>query len=657
MPSPKPLRKTEALSDAAQLYKRLVKDIGRGVNSYDLELITELAGELGAPDSESIESFITEKKISPEDFLRSFFKAGKPLALMMKDVLKTFEQSGAQHGDSNIKIKFNFSKQQEHEFDLTHFREWMEIWERVQVRSITRRWSTESIWKLFYVLRDRNITGNRNGINGWLSEYEDRRRWPSALPAQPVIGHQELDEQIDRIWRLVDDLIRTCRKYGPERSDLGSPRAEAADTDQEAETDDGQERISLARIDHDIWFSQIITFVRGIPDYIARMSPDRVDEACRDIASDVKKIFDDTEEELDVSESMERRLEEFLNLPIWRQRHELYSVWVGCQFANVLGHDRIALHTASGLLSFSFRGVHLGTWQREPVPLYLWCEVRSPLEKPSGAGRKKAIQPDYRAIPAPMSSPELCEIVVECKQYWLGNAREFSEAINDYARGCPHAGVVLVNYGKVPASTSGLIEHEFIDRVALIENFRPGIEEGKKKFRDFISDKIGNPKPEFPTASPNPTQIAGPVTVTLNWGASPRDLDLHSAVFLQSADSIDVSFPQKGQMIPVGRGNIFYHKDVTAGFGPEQVDLHIADPGIYMFYVHQYSSDSNIQSSAAKVTIDIGGRRQSSWICPSSGSGRYWYVFALIVDANGARILEVNRITDERPEDLIKNVD
>ncbi len=409
-------------------------------------------------------------------------------------------------------------------------------------------------------------------------------------------------------------------------------------------------------IDSDYWFSRIVTLCRGVPQFVSSTPQIDRDRTCREIAEELNAIFDSVDVETGISDGLERRLEEFLNLPMWKQRHEIYSVWVGCQLADVLGESRIVLHPVSGELSFSFKGVHLGTWRRDPIPLYLWCEVRSPLDKPRGVGRKKAIQPDYRAIPAPMSSPELCELVVECKQYWVGDAQGFADAVSDYARGCPQAQVILVNYGTIPATAVDLIDDDVVDRVALIAHFRPDREEGKRDFAEFVGKAIIAPEAAFPFPVAASTYMKEVVTVTLRWGSTPRDLDLHIVAFLPSAQDVDVSFPLKGKMTPIGAGSAIYHQDVTSGGGPERIDLIDADRGLYVFYVHRYSSDGMLSGCRAEVTLNIGGQDRGRWVCPNGQTGRSWYVFALLVEQSGTRLLELHRITDAIHGDMVKEI-
>src|SRR5207248_407579 len=89
-----------------------------------------------------------------------------------------------------------------------------------------------------------------------------------------------------------------------------------------------------------------------------------------------------------------RRLEEFLSLPMWKYRHELYSNWVATRVIAVLSDQGPTVHSAHGAIRFRFSGTHLATFDQPRPRLHLWTELRSLLKEPVGKGRSAGIQPD-----------------------------------------------------------------------------------------------------------------------------------------------------------------------------------------------------------------------------------------------------------------------
>jgi hypothetical protein len=68
-----------------------------------------------------------------------------------------------------------------------------------------------------------------------------------------------------------------------------------------------------------------------------------------------------------------QELLDLLNLPVWRRRHELYSVWVGTRMLSVIKHavPDMRFHTVDGTLSFEFGGSRLAYGQS---CVLLWSE-------------------------------------------------------------------------------------------------------------------------------------------------------------------------------------------------------------------------------------------------------------------------------------------
>src|SRR5262249_44327360 len=135
-------------------------------------------------------------------------------------------------------------------------------------------------------------------------------------------------------------------------------------------------------------------------------------------------------------------LYEFLSLPIWKARHELYAAWIFCEIINAIESDRPHIHANGQQLVFSFSGAHLATLQSYSPNLQLWCELRTPLKNPRGKSRKNAIQPDYSLAIGPVNYTKNTIIVVECKQYKVPSIKNFADALRDYAVGRENARVI-----------------------------------------------------------------------------------------------------------------------------------------------------------------------------------------------------------------------
>lgn len=133
--------------------------------------------------------------------------------------------------------------------------------------------------------------------------------------------------------------------------------------------------------------------------------------------------------------------------------------------------------------------------------------------------------------------------------------------------------------------------------------------------------------------------------IVLSWGASPRDLDSHLIAPLPSGDTFHLYFPQAET-----NGSHSYTEyftldlDDTTSYGPETTTIKKTVDGKYYFYVYNWSGESSIASSGAKVDVYYGNSMMTFNVPLDQGNGRYWNVFVLDTERN--IITPVNTITD-----------
>jgi uncharacterized protein YfaP (DUF2135 family) len=124
----------------------------------------------------------------------------------------------------------------------------------------------------------------------------------------------------------------------------------------------------------------------------------------------------------------------------------------------------------------------------------------------------------------------------------------------------------------------------------------------------------------------------------LSWGNTPRDLDSHlTGPVPGSSSRFHVYFSAKGSATasPFARLDV----DEQSGFGPETITMSQQFPGVYRYYVHQWSSDGAIPTSGARVDVYQGNTLVRQFF-PPQGTGRYWTVFEI----DGTVLTSVNTI-------------
>jgi len=146
------------------------------------------------------------------------------------------------------------------------------------------------------------------------------------------------------------------------------------------------------------------------------------------------------------------------------------------------------------------------------------------------------------------------------------------------------------------------------------------------------------PTPTLPLVPP-PRQIS----IGVNWGESPRDLDAHLTGPLAGTDRFHVYFGSK--QTDVARLEV--DDRFTAGkpegmaiFAPPGSDRLRA--GIYRFTVHHFGGEGRLSTSGAIVQLQVGAGELLAFTppltenIPLSGEGRdSWIVFELHVDGQG----------------------
>jgi uncharacterized protein YfaP (DUF2135 family) len=137
----------------------------------------------------------------------------------------------------------------------------------------------------------------------------------------------------------------------------------------------------------------------------------------------------------------------------------------------------------------------------------------------------------------------------------------------------------------------------------------------------------------------SPLLVQGEMRVVLTWGTSPRDLDSH--LWLPMETPYHVAYFRRG----VIDGCPFANLDVddTTAFGPETVTIKERfRQGTYVYAVHNFSGSPALTASQARVQVFDSTGLIATYDVPTTGSGVWWKVFTI----NGATggITEINEI-------------
>ena len=653
-------RKTKTsnmLSTASDVWTFLKQSGGLSLDNYDQELPKELFESLrsssSTPSATDLDSLLKADAVSVEDFLVAFFRVVQPFADMMVDLLRLFEEAEATQGKQNLTVRFDFDKDLSPlEFDLEHFRRWQESWQRVAGSFLANVWNHDSLWRLNGFLCSMNDRVRDPRMQRWLDGYyagnNRRGQWPDAEPPPPQCGIPELDATLARVWRVWLTVVQQSKRHGVDRERLnrlcfGPDRIRRSQSESEQNQEPWPVQL-LGSLDSDNWAASLAQGAYCTAERIGAMTePERSEEASA-LNQKLTELFDSLQVIEVEGESLQRTLQDFLNLPVWQRRHELYSAWISTQIVNALRDHGVDLHCLGGQLLFEFKGTHLATIGTFHPNLHLMAELRSPLAAPRGFGRKRAIQPDYSLITSPITSPECSILEVECKQYLAASKRKFADALTDYANGRPNARIVLVNYGPLTDDILDEVDIGVRDRTRLIGWMRPRSEPSQSDFAELVKavvrDRFSS-VPEtgafVPFSQTQPGRLVG--QIVLRWESVPRDLDLYLRI-LHEGQALEVDFSHMGDIS--GGPWALLDQDVRDGRGPETIQIARWLDGTYRCAVHNYSRDPGLAGCGARLTMTLGGQ-ELSFECPTSGTGEWWEVFSLSPTTSKLEIL--NRIT------------
>jgi hypothetical protein len=605
---------------SAELWRLLETTGGllAGDDDYDRPLVDELRARLDLPLDVPIDEALDAKGVSTEAFVEAFFNAVEPYVAMWSDLLALFERAAATAGDQNLQVDYRFGagSSLKLRFDLEHFRRVIERVALLRARFDLRRESLASdLWKITRVVEvdwgpwTPAPTDPLERIR--LACGPDSHAWPVELPQPPQSGDQRLDGLVNEAWLLFDAFLRALRAISRNHASL----MRLADEERTPSVLFGATAEQVRQTESDFWLpTTVVTLSEGI----RRLAPGQRDEVAARLDDALSPLRNADPSLLAPS----RRLEEFLQLPIWKHRYELYSNWVCTQVVAALEDAGPLIHAADGTIIFSFSGTHLATFDGFHPRLHIWTELRTPLDDPVGAGRAKAIQPDIALLADPITAVR-SPLAIECKQYKKASNRKFADALTDYARGRPDAHVVLVNYGRARAENIlPLVAADVESRAHVIADLRPGMAASVAAFHDSVRTAVG--KRPFRRAADQ--SRLSPARLVLRWGAQPRDLDLRVHISRLEVGEIEVSYQNYGDFDEPPYCEL--EEDVTSGMGPEVVRISRWLPGTYTVIVDNYSKDAPLAESGATVEFERDGIVET-FRCPDNLDESRWIVFSI----------------------------
>lgn len=139
--------------------------------------------------------------------------------------------------------------------------------------------------------------------------------------------------------------------------------------------------------------------------------------------------------------------------------------------------------------------------------------------------------------------------------------------------------------------------------------------------------------------------------IVLTWGLNPRDLDSHLIGPGVSEGQFHTWYAEK-EYYADGVKIVDLDWDDVTSYGPETTTIRQDVVGTYKFYVHNYSGESAMTASGAKIEVIRGTdwEHPTVYNVPEGGSERYWIVFEFTIKEDGTiEYNEINQLTNDDP--------
>ncbi|MFJ4257483.1 hypothetical protein ACIP01_11130 [Pseudomonas monteilii] len=645
MPSDKKLSPSELwdrLTKEAGLELQLRKKPGRDAE-LEMQVLQLLDPRWGTPSAFStVKALLKEDQrlsspsITVERLLVSILEAQRGFAAMMSEILGTLAMAEATVGESNLEFEFSFD---EVAGPLKLTLEQFQVYEERTRRVCASRYvslSQQQRWTINSILSDLREPRTKRP-DDLLSLAPQINARVAPAPFRPPLLALE---------SAVEDFLQRCHSMGPSRvgnfRTLREPRNLSDLSPEELET------LHIAVDATDFWDVNIVESINFCKDPLKAGGFDQdttlklLTRAMETIPTRQQWIDETFNELLDL-----------LNLPVWKRRYELYSVWVGTRLLNVarVHASQIEFHPKNRVLSFAFGGNTLASYMTNGSRFSIKCEVRSELV---GGSRKRTrgIQPDFRVFREDgiATTNDATYLVVECKHYLQQNVSNFTAAVSDYAHSCRYATVLLANHGWLDETTLlSAVEPEVRNRARFIGNAAPNHSDELNTFLQTALFSTPNKAPLVPVQPPQllskspATAITlgsfayQPVSLEVEWDSTLRDIDLALAFVLDAnKEKVEINYKNRGEEGAPHFARL--HEDVMGGPGTERIEIYELKARRYEVIVRNFSQKGHLPAGHLKGRISIGST--TIVIQPPTLTTEDWLMAVLEVSADGKVLIQ-----------------
>lgn len=391
----------------------LRKEGGRDNQLYD-----KLKENLGCPKEIGIERFLKDNPtITSLRFIQAFLSVTEPFSNMYKDIFAVMKEFSMKEVHEAVKIRCELDNENL-DFNLEHFKELIRIESKVREVIQQKLWKPEFVNEIPHFFRI--LTSNSIVVN-------HQQELAEVLESPKTYFHPKLDEYLYEVYNLLLNIknqkLRDSNWNGP---------------------------YGLAKPYYD--------------EFVSNGLPIDTEEAIEYY----ERVFSMLESKPVEIEVIVEKLEDYLNLPFWKNRWYVYEVWITLRTVKALKNYNIELNVGSeGVLPLkSGRYSKVGTFIDEKNQEYtLHAQLQTAVE---GFENRKGMEPDLRITKGNILRSNFTKIIIECKQRINMNKEQLEKNIELYEHGASNSNNLFVNYDVFPD-----IDKRKFKRTQLLSDVRP----------------------------------------------------------------------------------------------------------------------------------------------------------------------------------------
>lgn len=614
--------------DTANLWMAL-KKLGNFKDTYyDKSILDDLRCELSIGADGDIEKRIQE--FAPERVLDAFFAVISPLSAMYVDILNLFEHCDASRSAENVTIEFDTSESKCTRFDVSHFIHAEQVLETV--RELTNKIlptmeEARDLWGILDWSRHNTLNVYNGTFREWEEEYFGKKSsWPKKkLDFTFVVDNLPIRDELIKAFGFWQTLFAFYQNTCPDRN-VKEMLKNRSDLD-----DNGNISYELLRAEIDHCLLYTLKNLYFIAENFSRAS----EEVQAQYRVKLDTMIQHIQYKEEYVEKYKRVWKEFLMLPVWKHRHEVYSIWIFTRIMKEIPDKYVKYHAKDGVLSFPFSGACLASVTINSVTYDIWTELRTKaIVKLVGKGRTKNIQPDYSIVCGDPENIMDSIMTIECKQYKKSSTYNFSSALIDYTHNRPIATAYLVGYGKIAISK---VEEAMAEiprnRYELFSHCRPGTESADR-FSNTVFQALIRKSNMIPINNHNSTIFS------LFWDTEDpmnkrQDLDLH-LIFQQSGSDQSRCLSYFNNEISGAQ----YSGDVRIVPGLEQIVIRHFESGVYDLWVNNFTSSIPFELGKPVLVVTMPSEKESIKIeLPYNSDDHWWHVLRIDSDFRVIQII------------------